>query len=125
MTRRPRPAWMRVTPTKRTHAPRVPRGLTGYGREAWRRVTPLLWHAGILTRLDVIALEGLCRCWAHWRGCMDHLEQHPAGPLEDAARQWHAVVRDYMRDFYLTPRSRAERFDRDPLDGVRITGKGA
>jgi P27 family predicted phage terminase small subunit len=119
VTKRPRPAWMRVTPPKRGRVPSVPRGLTGYGRDAWHRVAPVLWRAGILTRLDLVALEGLCRCWGHWRACMDHMSAEPGtGPLEESAREWRKVTCDYMADFFLTPRSRVEAFDRDPLEAV-------
>jgi P27 family predicted phage terminase small subunit len=99
----------------------------------------MLHDAGILTPLDLIGLELLCRAWAMWREVADDLERTghayvantKAGPLALAhpnvriAREWHALVRDYMREFFLTPRSRAEAYEHDPLDGARPTSKGA
>jgi hypothetical protein len=54
-----------------------------------------------------------------WRTLVDQYEAQgrPAG-FEGPLRDWHALVLDYLRDFYLTPRSRAEVFDRDPLEGI-------
>jgi P27 family predicted phage terminase small subunit len=125
--RRPRPVWMRVGTTQRPRTPYVPRRLTGYGRECWHRIAPLLWRSGILSRVDLIGLEALCRCYGHWRELMDIIEGHAGtSPLEEAAAGWHTVIRAWLADFYLVPTSRAGAFTTDPLEGIgRQPKKGA
>lgn len=119
---------MRVAPPQRTRVPSCPRELQGPARDAWHRTAPLLHHAGILTRLDLLGLEALCRCWGHWRQVMDHIEGGGDSPAwAEAATAWHSVVLEWMRDYYLTPRSRADAFTHDPLERARVVGtdKGA
>ena len=118
---------MRATVTRK-RAPRVPHGLDGYARQAWVQLARVLTDANILTRLDSIALEAMCRCYGMWRTLLDRYEaqDRPAG-LEAPLRDWHALLLDYMRDFFLTPKSRATAFTRDPLEGIGRppTKKGA
>jgi P27 family predicted phage terminase small subunit len=46
--------------------PRPPPILQGLARKEWWRMAPLLYDAGLLTKIDVPALATYCQCYARW-----------------------------------------------------------
>jgi P27 family predicted phage terminase small subunit len=40
--------------------------LQGLARKEWLRMAPLLYDAGLLTKIDVTALATYCQCYARW-----------------------------------------------------------
>ena len=46
--------------------PRPPAILQGLARKEWWRMAPLLYDAGLLTKIDVTALATYCQCYARW-----------------------------------------------------------
>lgn len=56
-------------------APRAPRWLSGPAREEWRRLTPLLVHAGLYTDLDFQTLALYCQAVGDWREALEKINQ--------------------------------------------------
>jgi hypothetical protein len=107
--------------------------------ETTPRMHPSTWApvpADWPTRKYVASIAPTGRTWL--AGPMRSAGRRPVGnhatlqelvatsPADDAARAWHKLTRDSLFDFFLTPRSRATAFDRDPLEGTgHSTQRGA
>jgi P27 family predicted phage terminase small subunit len=88
------------------------------GRLAWNEVVPTLAEAGVLDRVDRLALEAMCAAWArakqaqrlvasqgHFvRGSRGQLREHPSLRTE---REATMLFLRYAEQFGLTPAARA------------------
>jgi P27 family predicted phage terminase small subunit len=89
------------------------RFLDRYGREEWRRVVPELDRLGLLTAVDLAAVEIYCDLYAQWRRARVTLRtgfRDKAGkrkPEAQVVKDTATLLRQYMVEFGLTPSSRA------------------
>ena len=97
--------------------PECPAWLPDRAKEEWRRVAPALHAAGLLTGLDVSALEGYCACYAKWREAEQRLAEEgltiltPNGctqvhPCQGVANQTQKLLISWVKAFGLSPDSR-------------------
>lgn len=112
------PGKSRVAPVvEKGEVPECPKWLTGLAREEWERVSPALHAAGLLTRLDVSALEGYCACYAKWRQAEQQLVEEgltiltPNGstqihPCQSISNQAQKLLLSWVKAFGLSPDSR-------------------
>ena len=59
--------------------PRPPSILQGLARKEWRRIAPLLYDAGLLTKIDATMLAAYCQVYARW--CEAELEIRRTGTV--------------------------------------------
>lgn len=119
------PGKSRHTPVvEKGKVPRCPKWLTGLAREEWKRVAPALHAAGLLTGLDVSALEGYCVTYAKWREAEQRLAEEgltiltpngclQAHPCQSASNQAQKLLLSWVKAFGLSPDSRG-RMDLPP-----------
>ena len=112
------PGKSRVAPVvERGAVPECPEWLTGIAREEWNRVAPALHAAGLLTGLDVSALEGYCACYWKWREAEQRLADEgltiltPNGstqihPCQSISNQAQKLLLSWVKAFGLSPDSR-------------------
>ena len=112
------PGKSRHAPTvERGSIPRCPKWLTGLAREEWERVSPALHAAGLLSGLDVSALEGYCVTYAKWREAERQLSAEgltittPNGctqihPAQSISNQAQKLLLAWVKAFGLSPDSR-------------------
>ena len=109
--------------------PRVPRWLSAPARAHWRWVVPQLRGMGVLTGVDLAALSLYCDAWARLMSALEFLAKHGhTYPVRDAkdriigfqkfpqvaiARDLLTIVRNFQRDFGMTPSARA---------GIEVSG---
>jgi P27 family predicted phage terminase small subunit len=97
------------TTTLATGAPVKPSWLKGSAGALWRRLVPELQHAGLVGRVDEIALASLCQTWAQLlevdRDLADPDKRDDAR-LQRRAGQLRASLLAYAVQFGLTPASR-------------------
>ena len=55
-----------IQPPRTDDVPEPPRGMPAQARKEWRRIAPLLYEIGLLTKIDLVALEAYCRVYARW-----------------------------------------------------------
>ena len=119
--------------------PQCPRWLSGDARRAWRRLAPVLRHAGLLTQADQNALARYCRLWQRWCQAEAHIETHGhivksqsgvavTNPSVAVAVKLSAELRQLETAFGLTPSART-RIDvpppREPLNELeQLIGRG-
>jgi len=135
MARQKKPALIRALeglPGKSRHTPvvekgkvpRCPKWLTGLAREEWKRVAPALTTAGLLTGLDLCALESYCLTYAKWREAEQRLAEEgltiltpngclQAHPCQSASNQTQKLLLSWVKAFGLSPDSRG-RMDLPP-----------
>lgn len=70
------------------------KGPEGYARQHWESVVPHLAKAGLVTAVDLPALEAMCQCYAVWR-------ENPAS--HGAIAEWRRLA----SEFGMTPCSRS------------------
>lgn len=119
------PGKSRVAPVvERGEVPECPEWLTGIAREEWRRVAPALHAAGLLTGLDVSALEGYVVTYAKWKTAEQQLAEEgltiltPNGskqihPAQSISNQTQKLLLAWVKAFGLSPDSRG-RMDLPP-----------
>ena len=112
------PGQSRHTPVvEKGKVPRCPKWLTGLAREEWKRVAPALHTAGLLTGLDVSALEGYCVTYAKWKIAEQQLAEEgltiltPNGctqihPAQSICNQTQKLLLSWIKAFGLSPDSR-------------------
>lgn len=112
------PGKSRVAPVVEGGAvPECPKWLTGIAEEEWKRVAPALHAAGLLTGLDLSALEGYCACYAKWRQAEQQLAEEgltittPNGstqihPCQSISNQAQKLLLSWVKAFGLSPDSR-------------------
>ena len=104
--------------------PRCPKWLTGLARKEWNRVATGLHQAGLLTGLDVSALEGYCVTYAKWKTAEQQLAEEgltvltPNGskqihPAQSISNQAQKLLLAWVKAFGLSPDSRG-RMDLPP-----------
>lgn len=108
----------RVAPVvEKGEVPECPEWLTGIAREEWKRVATGLHAAGLLTGLDVSALEGYVVTYAKWREAEQRLAEEgmtvttPNGcvqvsPCQGIANQSAKLLLSWIKAFGLSPDSR-------------------
>ena len=112
------PGKSRVVPVvEKGEVPECPKWLTGIAREEWARVASALHAAGLLTRLDVSALEGYCACYGKWREAEQRLADEgltiltpngcvQAHPCQSISNQAQKLLLSWVKAFGLSPDSR-------------------
>ena len=118
--RKPKPAELRIYEGKRGHRP-IPETvkpkadypvrpeMDEVATEEWNRVMPELFRLGLLTNIDVRALEGYCRTYSKYLKASEK-----AIDTEDGLRwaskelQYLKEMRLLMSEFGMTPSSRSK-----------------
>lgn len=112
------PGQSRVAPVvERGAVPECPEWLPDRAKEEWDRVATGLHQAGLLTGLDVSALEGYCACYAKWRQAEQQLAEEgltiltPNGstqihPCQSISNQSAKLLLSWIKAFGLSPDSR-------------------
>ena len=135
MARQKKPALIRALeglPGKSRHTPvvekgkvpRCPKWLPERAKEEWKRVAPALHAAGLLTGLDLCALESYCLTYAKWREAEQRLAEEgltiltpngclQAHPCQSASNQAQKLLLSWVKAFGLSPDSRG-RMDLPP-----------
>ena len=99
--------------------PEPTESLGPFALEEWMRVVPIMDSYGVLTTVDMAALEAYCRTYERWRRASDVLDaegqmaftekgipcKHPMVNVADSAG---ALMLRYMVEFGLTPASRSK-----------------
>src|SRR5690606_15032073 len=62
-------------PKPRPIAPEPPPGLDRFGKEAWRRLAPLLERQGLLTEDDAELFWAFCQTWSQLRKAVRELNK--------------------------------------------------
>lgn len=132
--------------------PACPAHLDTDARAEWKRITPHLVTAGLITQMDRAALAGYCQAWGEWaqaeRDLKEKRAQHGIGVLVDVTPSGYkqvsaaAQVRDraldrmlrFAKEFGLTPASRIQSttgqqlglpgVDDDPMEAFLNAGAG-
>ena len=106
-------------------APRCPSHLKGEAQKTWREMAKLLTAMGVLTAVDLHALEALCVVYARWVEAEVKLEEYGT-MLSNAGRIYPSPylriadnsakeMRAWMNEFGVTPSSRSRvRVDKKP-----------
>lgn len=55
--------------------PPVPPNLTGIAKQVWEIYEPMLWNMGVLTEVDGLAFEQLCKIYQQWKKYDDYLRR--------------------------------------------------
>ena len=112
------PGQSRVAPVvEKGEVPECPKWLTGIAREEWNRVAAALHAAGLLTGLDIAALEGYCLCYQKWREAEQRLADEgltiltpngcvQAHPCQSISNQTQKLLLAWVKAFGLSPDSR-------------------
>ena len=112
------PGKSRVAPVvEKGEIPECPKWLTGIAEEEWNRVAPALHAAGLLTNLDLCALESYCLTYAKWREAEQRLAEEgltiltPNGstqihPAQSISNQAQKLIALWVKAFGLSPDSR-------------------
>ena len=106
-------------------APSPPKHLKGEARKYWQRIAPELVKAGILTSLDIEALEIMCESWGSYLKYQKIADADPVfktkagllkrNPAAGIAQDAYTRFRQLAVEFGLTPVSRCR---------VRVKEKG-
>ena len=91
--------------------------LNAEAKEEWRRVTPLLLKAGVLTTIDRSALAAYCASFARWQAAERQLASsdlvirtarggHVANPLLRIAAKAQSGTVKFATEFGMSPASR-------------------
>lgn len=100
--------------------PEPPERLTEVARLEWRRVAKELHDAGILTSLDLTALEMYCTVFAQWVEAHEEMRKRPGGMVSSTPNgykqqsAWFQVanvclkqMQGLLSEFGMTPATRA------------------
>jgi P27 family predicted phage terminase small subunit len=113
--KRPLPA---NEPKPKPVAPKCPSWLDKEAKREWRRVVPELSRLGLLTVVDGTALAAYCQAYSKWVEAEKFMQKHgmifktPSGYIQQVpqvaiAQKYLLIVRDFCREFGLTPSSRS------------------
>lgn len=129
--RKPKPTSLKVlegNPGKRqlnqnepkpdTSLPKCPAWLSREAKREWKRISPFLEQAGLLTQVDRAALAGYCQSYANWKAAEEHIAQEgstfetPNGYQQQTP--WVSIAQTNLKnmlkfcaEFGLTPSSRS------------------
>ena len=98
--------------------PRAPKNLDAVGRAKWDELVPQLRTAGILTEIDIDALNLYCDAWARWTKARDQIKANGATQLTENGfevasphvaflNRAHDDLRRLAAEFGMTPSSRS------------------
>lgn len=82
-------------PARRPKIPAPPTWLDGEAKREWKRVAGPLVARGLLTALDVVALEMYCTAVSRIRQCEEMLARKNLSPKD--RRTYRAIKRDYKQ----------------------------
>lgn len=114
-------------PRPATADPKMPRGkLNAEGKKLWREVAPKLAELGLLTEVDMAALEMACNHYGLAREAMALIERmglfvkdRDGQPRKNPALQLYRdnsqAFKQYLVEFGMTPSSRS-RIQAEPID---------
>mgnify|MGYP001261932728 CR=1 FL=1 len=99
-------------------APKMPKGLDRYGRQAWQRLAPILERLGLLTEADLESFTALCEAYSRYVHAVKRYRAvlRASDPVEalDIIRKAEVSVeksehhlRMLMLEFGLTPAARS------------------
>lgn len=120
-----------------TKVPTAPRTLGKVGRKKWKDTAGKLIVLGLLTPVDLDALEIYCAAWDELAICDAELEKTGAYFTADSGymgqhpvvnRRFKAIdnIRRFMTEFGMTPSSRTSvQVTTPPKSGVRTRTRGA
>jgi P27 family predicted phage terminase small subunit len=126
-------------PKRPTKTPRAPQHLSKEAQKEWRRVIKLL-TTGIVTELDLTAVEAYCTCYAQWVEANGYVQEKGAivktkngnpiqNPFLSVANRAMKEMRVWMAELGMTPSSRSrvikieEEADSDPLAALMNRAK--
>lgn len=81
------------TPTSKT-VPPAPRSLSNDAKKEWKRIAKLLHGAGLLTKIDMSALEAYCTVYARWKDAERNIDKF--GMVVKNAKGW-PVLSPYLK----------------------------
>ncbi len=96
-----------------------PKWLKGEGRAEWERIAPILYNLGVLTEIDISALEKYCVAHSRWRQAEAVIDKarslstvsgngSPCALPEVALSQKYLkITQSYLAEFGMTPSSRS------------------
>ncbi len=104
-------------PDAKVKVPRAPSHMTPNAKKFWRKIARELHKPGLLTNVDVTALEMLCESYATWRDAVDKIDEfgvlvktpngYPVqGPYLQIANKAQQQMLRLLAEFGLTPASR-------------------
>jgi P27 family predicted phage terminase small subunit len=105
-------------PTISAGVPRPPKSLDKIARKEWIKKAKRLHPAGLLTEIDLTALEAYCVTYATWVAAREHLAEHgmvmraaSGYPLQSPylaiANKAMVEMRKWIVEFGMTPSSRS------------------
>ena len=119
-------------PTPKADKVKMPFGLSGDAKKHWRVVSKQLIDAGVLTNLDVFALQMYCEAFARWAHANAQIQKYgpvvktPNGfpaqsPYLQIANKAFDQMKGMLTEFGMTPSSRTRinaepQQESDPLD---------
>ncbi|MDA0780663.1 MAG: phage terminase small subunit P27 family [Rickettsiales bacterium] len=128
-------------PVKKVPPP--PAWLDEEGRKEWKRVAKELFNMGLLTPVDMTALEAYCTVYSRWKKAEEDIdktgitftyinregvEMRRKNPSIAIADESMKLMRSFLSEFGMTPSSRSKvsstsSGDNDPLDVFLNRGK--
>ena len=105
-------------PDKDSICPDAPEHLSDGAKSEWSRMAPSLYDIGLLTKIDISALEAYCTAYARWVEAEDKIRAHgmivksPKGypmqsPYLAIANKAVEQMRGFLTEFGMTPSSRS------------------
>ncbi len=97
-----------------------PKWLKGEARAEWNRITPILYNIGVLTEIDISALEKYCVAHARWRQAEAVIDKARslstmsgngspcALPEVSISQKYLTLAKAYLTEFGMTPSSRSK-----------------
>jgi P27 family predicted phage terminase small subunit len=123
-------------------SPPPPDWMSDAEKEVWNRTAPDLYRMGVLSTVDLPALEAYCSCYVKWREAKEKatigVVQTPSGyiqqnPLISVELRYLNTMRLLMTEFGMTPSSRVRTESNSPqapelledlISGPRLVKKG-
>lgn len=92
-------------PVPGRNLPPIPPGLTGIAKQVWEIYEPILYNMGVLTEVDGVAFEQLCKIYQQWKKYDDYLRRR--GELQKV-RDSKGRIREYKLHPYVKLRRDAQ-----------------
>jgi P27 family predicted phage terminase small subunit len=118
--------------------PTTPSHLLAEARREWKRMSQLLYDAGLITLIDRAALAGYCQAWARWVKAEREITKKgetvwgvngtlKASPWIGIAKGANEEMRKFLIEFGMTPssRSRVEAAEMEQLPLANILFRDA
>jgi P27 family predicted phage terminase small subunit len=105
-------------PDQEIKCPQAPGHLNDAAKEEWDRMAPELYDIGLLTKIDIAALEAYCTAYARWIEAEDKIREGgmlvnaPSGypiqtPYLSIANKAIDQIKAFLTEFGMTPSSRS------------------